>query len=381
MKTGDYQGAMQDFNQVLVIDPDSAKELAQFFKPDFAKSLKGDLKKLATETSPSKQSHSTGTKPEDEGLSNREIARLNNDAAKAIRQGHFENAITILEKLARDFPKYDFARNNLSIAYNNQGLKVARREPQKSISQFRAALFYSPAEAAARRNLNSILVEQGMDPANYATRLSLGDTVKAQGDYRGAFVEYSEALRLKNTPELRHRLASVCVKLDGAAKDDSETEAGEHSAKAAGSLKAAGLNLVRRHSSTLATNSPTPHATPSAMTHPAHKKVIGREDLEQECKHLIESGSKNFNDGNYVEAQLDFERSITVARQLGQDTRLMADSLEKLAGIHIVRNNSHAATKALTEALRINEKLLPADDPIIEKTREKLETLHHRAEE
>lgn len=221
MKLGDYQGALGDFNQVLIIDPEAAKELAVYFKPDLNKAVKQKSTPVSQAAAPTPikdTSFETGTSEavSNEDLSNpkKVLARLNNEAAQAISQGKYQKAINLLESLASDYPRYDFARNNLSIAYNNQGLKIAKLDPKGSMEKFRKALYYNPAETATRRNLNSLLKDEGLDPHSYKTRLMLGDKAIAAGDLKGAFVEYSEALRLRNTGELRKKFALLCLQLE-----------------------------------------------------------------------------------------------------------------------------------------------------------------------
>lgn len=210
LKMGDYQGAIYDFNQLLSLDPNASKEMAKFVSPAMG-ALGGNDKADPTKKLMQLAGSLKGTSIK---IDETELAQLNNRAARAIKAGEFGNAIQVLEVLAKKNPNYGFARDNLAIAYNNQGLKMAQDKPTESMSQFRRALYYSPNEETTRTNLNAVLQGQGKDPNSDTVRIALGDELEAHGDYQGAFVEYMEAMRLKNSPAARVKLAQVCTHLE-----------------------------------------------------------------------------------------------------------------------------------------------------------------------
>jgi tetratricopeptide (TPR) repeat protein len=137
---------------------------------------------------------------------NSELAHLNNTAVHEINVKHFASAIKAFERLLQISPNYAHAKDNLVIAHNNYGLELAMRKPPEALKQFRAALYLDPCQAAIRKNLSAIMRENGQDPESSEDRLVMADQCLSQGDAEGAFVELSEALRIKNTPQLREKL-------------------------------------------------------------------------------------------------------------------------------------------------------------------------------
>jgi len=135
-----------------------------------------------------------------------ELAHLNNTAVHEINAKHFAIAIKTFERLLEISPNYAHAKDNLVIAHNNYGLELSMRQPKEALKQFRAALYLDPCQAAIRKNLSAIMRENGQDPSSTEDRLAIANDCLAQGEAEGAFVELSEALRSKNTPELREKL-------------------------------------------------------------------------------------------------------------------------------------------------------------------------------
>src|SRR5262249_3092824 len=152
LKMGDYQGSIYDFNQLLTLDPNAQKEVAKFVQPLAASAG------ISTKSDPTaKLMQLAGSlKGSSVKIDDTELAQLNNRAARAIKAGDFTNAIQVLELLAKKNPNYNFAKENLAIAYNNQGLKMAQEKPDESLKQFRRALYYSPNEETTRANLNAV---------------------------------------------------------------------------------------------------------------------------------------------------------------------------------------------------------------------------------
>ncbi|MBX9941796.1 MAG: tetratricopeptide repeat protein [Candidatus Obscuribacterales bacterium] len=144
----------------------------------------------------------------------RELAHLNNEAAKAISAKQFDKAIDMLEKIVSSSPGYMHARDNLVIAHNNRGLQQALRNPQEAIKEFRAALFLDAAREVSRRNLNSMMKEAGLNPLDAAERSREAAKLIEAGDLDGAFVELSEAVRLQNDRSMRMQLARLIDKME-----------------------------------------------------------------------------------------------------------------------------------------------------------------------
>lgn len=154
-----------------------------------------------------------------------QLAHLNNQAAQAINNKQFSLAVEILEKIIKASPDYEHGRENLVIAHNNWGLSQAARNPKEAMKQFRAALYIDPTQPASRRNLNALIKENEEDPESAELRMRLSDELKEKDDLEGAYVEITEALRLRNTREGRSKLAAVIGQME-------RMEAGEATASA-----------------------------------------------------------------------------------------------------------------------------------------------------
>ncbi len=221
-KRGDFQSALGDLNLILKYKPNSSKQLAEFMLPRLnlvkRKDLSASNNKIKISSSNKEGSHdfdiNINTKKDHSKCDKKELAHINNLAALAIKKGKFEQAVKILQPVTEEHPDYEYARKNLTIAYNNYGLKLARNNTKEAAEKFRSALYYSPGEGTARRNLNSILKEEGKDPKSYETRLELGNEQLRAGNPRHAFVEFTEALRLNNTASGRRKLAEACLQLE-----------------------------------------------------------------------------------------------------------------------------------------------------------------------
>ena len=142
-----------------------------------------------------------------------QLARLNNSAVKQMNAGQFEEAIKTLNELMDSAPNYAHARDNLTIAHNNWGLELAKHNPTDAAKQFRAALYLDPSQGASRRNLDAMIRQVGKNPREAGDRLSLAQETLASGDARGAFVEATEAARLKNSTAVRATLRKALVAL------------------------------------------------------------------------------------------------------------------------------------------------------------------------
>ncbi|MBI5171304.1 MAG: tetratricopeptide repeat protein [Candidatus Melainabacteria bacterium] len=159
---------------------------------------------------------SSASEPELPTYSASQLAHLNNLAASAINNKQFDKAIDILERLVKASPDYAHARDNLVIAHNNLGLQQAARKPEQAVNEFRAALFIDSSKMATRKNLNAVLSELGKEPNNHQDRRKLAETLMDRGDWQGAYVEITEALRLNNNRESRLLLAKVITAMESA---------------------------------------------------------------------------------------------------------------------------------------------------------------------
>lgn len=219
-KLNDYQGALSDFNRVLKLKPNSSKDISKFLFPklNLVKKKDPNKKAKAADTTINITENASGK------FEQKDLAAINNKAAKAIKSGKFEQAVKILEPITQKNPEYDFARRNLTIAYNNFGLKLARNNTKESVDKFRYALYYTPTEVTARRNLNAVLKELGQKPGSHEARIHMGNDLLTKGELKLAFVEFTEALRLRNDPKVRRKLAEVCLELDNQKEKEKRSE-------------------------------------------------------------------------------------------------------------------------------------------------------------
>lgn len=267
---GDFQGALADYNQASAINPDMGKRVNKYVTPQVGQSISSSQQALESQfasnikdlqvdkqssdkanfysantsttgnTKPgapqvqasfqvNKRSHKSEAAPiatiskaqveparyqEIPTYSPAQLAHLNNQAAQAINNKQFALAVEILEKIIKASPDYEHGRDNLVIAHNNWGLSQAARNPKEAMKQFRAALYIDPAQPASRRNLNALIKENEEDPESAELRMRLSDELKEKDDLEGAYVEITEALRLRNTREGRGKLASVIAQLE-----------------------------------------------------------------------------------------------------------------------------------------------------------------------
>jgi len=246
----DMQGAMADYNYAITINPEMNKQAAKYSysansqpqitirdardvsKVDTNKSAaenktiaetkSGNENKTIIDTKSSaetKSSSETKSSAEiktatdtrsnevsDTHYTSAELAHLNNTAVHEINLKHFASAIKTFERLLEISPNYAHAKDNLVIAHNNYGLELAMRHPEEALKQFRAALYLDPSQAAIRKNVSAIMRENGQDPTSIEDRMTIADQCLAKGEAEGAFIELSEALRIKNTPKLREKL-------------------------------------------------------------------------------------------------------------------------------------------------------------------------------
>lgn len=383
LKIGDYAGAITDFNQLLALDPDAKAEVAKYIPPELlASSTNLDPKA----TSKIGQTIADAIKGSSLEITDSDLAKLNNRAAQAIKAGDFGAAIGMLEEIARKKPDYKFAKDNLTTAYNNQGLKLAQESPEQSAAQFRKALFYSPEQGATRNNLNAMLKAAGSDPQSESARIGIGDQLKEQGDYTGAFVEYMEALRLNNGSKARQKVAEVCALIKGskeagapgamniaaiAGSSTTESEAPvptegastttfDQGDSTASSIEVPATEFSASGTAAHETKSEEPlpegvQATALALSQP---KKIGHdiETMKLKWQNHVTHGDELFDQGNYVDAEAEYKESLIVAKkELGDNSNELIDSLERLSRIFLVQRRPVEALSLLEQAYSLRK--------------------------
>lgn len=403
LKMGDYQGSVADFNQLLVLDPDAKSEVAKYVPKEYMdQANKMDPKQVASISSQVASAFS-GTQVE---LSNADLAKLNNRAARAIKAGEFASAITILEELTKKKPNYTYAKDNLATAYNNQGMKFAVNNPEQSAEQFRKAMFYSSQQATTRTNLNSMLKQIGKDPESAEVRMAIGDELKAKKDYKGAFVEYMEATRLEGGEAARGKIAEVCALMEteqltaGAnkttltaalpSKPDVSGEGMIHPPEAVKKKKQEGYveNTAEEEPLTLpptigldtkldTETNPSKTGTGNRAKiesadataldlNPPPKAPIGQdiETLKVKWKNHLDRGDEAFENGNYVDSEQEYKDSLLTAKKLGDESLEVISSLERMARIFLVQKRSFEALSLLEQAYNLRKERQEDPDPM-----------------
>lgn len=133
-------------------------------------------------------------------------ALLNNDGVKALNAKNFQLAIQKFEEALKVEPGYQFAKDNLAIAYNNYALTL---QPAQAMKYFHKALALNGSNATTQQNLDQVVQSLGKNPKSFKDRADLGKQARLSGDFEGAIVEYQAALRIQNDPKLHVDLGDV----------------------------------------------------------------------------------------------------------------------------------------------------------------------------
>ena len=136
--------------------------------------------------------------------------KFNDAGVLALNKGDFQTAIANL-KLALDADSsYQLAAENLAIAYNNYGLSLTSK-PLEALAQFHRALFYQSDNPTTKANMDGVIGLMNKNPGSFDARVALGDQALEQHDYIGAFIEYKQALAIKDDPEVTRKLKTIAA--------------------------------------------------------------------------------------------------------------------------------------------------------------------------
>ena len=164
--------------------------------------------KTNTMQSPASQDPSTGGMRNSSEEISQQVVLLNNKAVVAIADNNYELAIKHLEDALKLDGKYQQARANLAIAYNNYGLQLKDR-PEEAIKVFHKAFALDPTNEKTKTNLDTIIQYMGKNPKVFKDRLDLGNRAIAQGDKLGARIEWEAALAIKPDPIVQQKLSAL----------------------------------------------------------------------------------------------------------------------------------------------------------------------------
>src|SRR5262249_21657031 len=86
--------------------------------------------------------------------------------------------------------------------------------PKDAIVEFHKALYLQPNNATTHKNLDGIIDYMGKDPASFKVRVELAEEALGKEDKVGAFIEYKQALAIKEDPAVRAKFDEVARALD-----------------------------------------------------------------------------------------------------------------------------------------------------------------------
>jgi len=143
----------------------------------------------------------------------KEEVELNNEGVKAINADDLVLAIKKLERAVQRNPGYILAKENLAIAYNNNGLKL-QNSPTEALDQFHKSLYVKPDNATTLQNLEGIIDSMGKNPKSFKDRVGLAEDALSKNDKIGGFIEYQQALSIREDPVVRAKFDEVARALD-----------------------------------------------------------------------------------------------------------------------------------------------------------------------
>jgi len=134
--------------------------------------------------------------------------RLTREGSALVSANQLPQAIAKLEEALKLDVKTPYAKENLAVALNN--LAIAKETPDdKKIELLHQSLFWNPKFDGARTNLNNYLQSFGHDPKSFAERVKLAEQCGAKHDAKGATVEYTEALSIKEDSAVRNKQSQL----------------------------------------------------------------------------------------------------------------------------------------------------------------------------
>lgn len=138
------------------------------------------------------------------------VIELNNLGVRALKNSQYNKAIDFFNDALKLDPLYSMAKGNLSIAYNNYALAIARREPYAALKYLHKAWSIDRNNPTTMQNIDGIIKRVlHKDPKSFDHRVELGDRAFAEGDVEGAMFEYDAALKIKHDATIGKRLEDL----------------------------------------------------------------------------------------------------------------------------------------------------------------------------
>lgn len=139
-----------------------------------------------------------------------DASSLNARGSELLNAGKILEAINTLEQAVRINPKYDSARRNLGVAYNNYGLQLANgNKAEQALPYFQKAAYYNDRTPIILQNLDNTISYLGKNPQNPKDRKELGEQAQRSGNLQGAVTEYKASLKLKADPAVGVKLGEA----------------------------------------------------------------------------------------------------------------------------------------------------------------------------
>lgn len=137
---------------------------------------------------------------------NSSAVEINNEGVSLLKQKQFQAAIDKLTQAISIDPNCEVAKQNMAIAYNNWGLTLPAGP---AIHAFRRAIFVEPDSRCAQDNLSMSLANMQKAAQTYEDHVKLAEENLRASNFVDAFVEYQEALKLKQDPDISSKLDAL----------------------------------------------------------------------------------------------------------------------------------------------------------------------------
>lgn len=140
-----------------------------------------------------------------------EVQTLNDEAVRALKKKDYELAFEKFEAALRLDRKNLTVRKNLATAHHNLGLYLASKErkPQEGLRELHKAIYLDVENKTTIKNADNIIRKLDLDPERFEDRVELGDKARDGNDPEGAFIEYTQALKIKDDKAVRKKLGKA----------------------------------------------------------------------------------------------------------------------------------------------------------------------------
>lgn len=138
------------------------------------------------------------------------VIRYNNDGVRLLKVNNFTGATDKFMEALKIDPSYKLARDNLAIAYNNQG--IHSKDQHEALRYFHMAMLIGQDEETTRtteQNLRTLRATLYKDTKTFDGLVKVARDCFKHDDQAGAYWEYKEALALKKDEAVSAELSKV----------------------------------------------------------------------------------------------------------------------------------------------------------------------------